>query len=138
MIEAMARHRLERPREQALALDPDLHDEAVPHPRTRGECQDGPRPCPLVGCSMNLYLSVRSDGSILYTHPGREPWEMPEEASCTLDVIDQNPDGLTLEEIGAIFNLTRERVRQIEMKWKRAIQRSPALRVWLGESERPR
>jgi DNA-directed RNA polymerase sigma subunit (sigma70/sigma32) len=42
--------------------------------------------------------------------PGLEPWELPE--TCALDAADRG--GMTLEEVGAILNLTRERIRQIQ------------------------
>jgi len=38
---------------------------------------------------------------------------MPADASCALDVADRG--GATLEEVGALINVTRERVRQIEV-----------------------
>ena len=34
--------------------------------------------------------------------------------TCALDVADRG--GTTLEEVGAIMNLTRERIRQVEVK----------------------
>ena len=34
--------------------------------------------------------------------------------TCALDVADRQ--GITLEEVGVIMNLTRERVRQLEMR----------------------
>ena len=43
--------------------------------------------------------------------PGIEPWEMAE--TCALDVAEKG--GITLEDVGEILNLTRERVRQVEM-----------------------
>lgn len=79
-------------------------------PRTRGECQDGARPCPWVGCRFNLYLDVQETGSIKLNFPHLEPWEMRE--SCALDVADR--DGTTLDLVGAMMNVSRERVRQIE------------------------
>jgi hypothetical protein len=39
-------------------------------------------------------------------------WEL--EHTCALDVADKG--GITLEEVGAIMNLTRERVRQVETR----------------------
>lgn len=39
------------------------------------------------------------------------PWEQHEEAR---KVVKANPDGMTLEQIGSVLGLTRERVRQIE------------------------
>jgi DNA-directed RNA polymerase sigma subunit (sigma70/sigma32) len=43
------------------------------------------------------------------TCPDVEVWEMTE--TCTLDVAER--DGATLEEVGELMNITRERVRQI-------------------------
>ena len=31
---------------------------AIPRPRTRSECREGPRPCPWVGCPMHLLIEV--------------------------------------------------------------------------------
>lgn len=50
--------------------------------------------------------------------PGRQfdpwndlEWEEHDEAR---DVVNEHPDGMTLEEVGAVLGVTRERVRQIE------------------------
>ena len=80
-------------------------------PLTRGDCSQVPRPCPYVGCKYHLYLDVQDSGNLRLGFDG-EPWEMAE--SCALDVADNNPDGITLEETGKILGLTRERVRQLE------------------------
>lgn len=81
-------------------------------PRTRGECVDGPRPCPYVSCQHHLYLDVTEAGSIKKNFPDLEPEEMRE--TCALDVADRG--GATLEDVGKLLNLTRERTRQIEVK----------------------
>jgi hypothetical protein len=82
-------------------------------PRTRVECVDGPRPCPYVSCQHHLYLDVSSrTGAIKLNFPDLEVWEMNE--TCALDVADRG--GTTLEDVGAIMNLTRERIRQVEVK----------------------
>ena len=82
-------------------------------PQTRAECMDGERPCPYVSCKHHLYLDVNPNtGSIKLNFPDLEVWEMSE--SCALDIADRG--GLTLEEVGDIVNLTRERVRQVEMR----------------------
>jgi DNA-directed RNA polymerase specialized sigma24 family protein len=85
----------------------------VERPRTRGDCQDMPRPCPFVSCSHHLYLDVNPDsGAIKLNFPHLEVDQMA--ASCSLDVADRG--GITLEEVGAILNLTRERIRQVEVR----------------------
>ena len=85
----------------------------VPRPVTRAECKDMPRPCPWVSCKHHLYLDVNPEtGSIKLNFPDLEVWEMKE--TCALDVADRN--GITLEEVGEIMNLTRERIRQVEVR----------------------
>lgn len=83
-------------------------------PVTRADCANVPRPCPWVGCRHTLYLDVSEAGSIHFPHADREPWEMPPSESCSLDVAERG--GLTLEEVGDVLNVTRERVRQLEFK----------------------
>ena len=82
-----------------------------PRPRTRAECRNMERPCPFVGCKHHLYLDVSPRGGIKFNFPDLEVWELEE--TCALDVADR-PGGVTLEEVGAIMNLTRERIRQLE------------------------
>ena len=79
----------------------------------REECAGGPRPCPLVSCPYNLYLSVSSWGHIQLSHPDREPEDVPPKESCSLDLADEGPQ--TLDHIGHVMGLTRERIRQIEL-----------------------
>jgi hypothetical protein len=82
-------------------------------PRTRGECKESERPCPYVSCKHHLYLDVNPEtGSIKLNFPDLEVWEMAE--TCSLDVADRG--GITLEEVGEILNLTRERIRQVEVR----------------------
>ena len=88
--------------------------EIIPYqrPSTRSECVQGPRPCLYVACKYHLYLDVNPEtGSVKINFPGIEPWEMAE--TCALDVAEKG--GITLEDVGEILNLTRERVRQVEM-----------------------
>lgn len=125
------------------AEQPDAAEEKLQlldgeRPRTRGDCMtaeqlveewyknhpdaiaappfaDGPnsaRPCPWAGCKYHLYSTVEETGSLRVTFPELEPDELQE--TCALDVADRR--GLTLEEVGELVNLTRERVRQIEVR----------------------
>jgi hypothetical protein len=91
-------------------------------PRVRSECAEGPRPCPFVSCKYHLYIDVSArTGAIKLNFPDLEVWELGE--SCALDVADRG--GTTLEDVGAIMNLTRERIRQVEVK---ALAKLEALR----------
>ena len=80
-------------------------------PKMRGECAEMERPCPFVACKYHLYIDVHPvRGSIKINFPDVEVWEMTD--TCALDIADRG--GITLEEVGQIMNLTRERVRQLE------------------------
>jgi len=95
---------------EALTL---VYPEGVARPRQRGECMSMERPCPFVSCEHHLYLDVNpNSGAIKLNFPHLEVWEMAE--TCALDVADRG--GITLEEVGAILNLTRERIRQVEVR----------------------
>jgi Sigma-70, region 4 len=96
------------PEEQELLTEIESH-----RPRTRSACANGPRPCMFVSCKHHLYLDVNPEtGSVKVNFPDKEVWELEE--TCALDVADRG--GITLEEVGAIMNLTRERIRQVESR----------------------
>ena len=115
------RPRRSRPRAKTIAprrlTGTELWHAARPAPEadrplTREACRAEARPCPWVSCKHHLYLDVNPrTGSIKLNFPDLEPWELKH--TCALDVAEQG--GHTLEEIGDITNLTRERVRQLEM-----------------------
>ncbi len=124
------RRRRTRPRSRTIALKkitreelrisaamyPPVEDQ--PRPITRGECRAGgvineARPCPWVACKFHLYLDVDpSSGSIKINFPDLEPEDMKD--TCSLDIAERG--GITLEEVGEIMNLTRERIRQVEVR----------------------
>lgn len=96
-------------------------------PKTRGECIGGIRPCPHTACRYHL-----SDFRLSAEHkPGRKPTHARTEPeiteTCALDVSDRGVT--TLEEIGQMVNVTRERVRQIEAIALKKIRR----RKWMLE-----
>ena len=106
-------------RQQAAAggADPELQalmaELDATRPKLRADCAEGERPCPYVSCKYNLYVDVNPrTGSVKMNLPDKELWELAE--TCALDVADRA--GITLEEVGVIMNLTRERVRQLEMR----------------------
>ncbi len=98
---------------EELAVAEELQSVHIDRPGHRSECANGVRPCPYVACKHHLYLDVNPDtGSIKLNFPDLEVWEMQD--TCALDVADRG--GITLEEVGDILNLTRERIRQVEVK----------------------
>ena len=102
----------------------EFEELAPQRPQTRAECRRGPRPCPWVGCRWHFYLDVSArTGAIVLNFPDVDPLDMP--CSCALDVIESGT--ATLENIGSLMNLTRERVRQIELialaKMKQALKK---------------
>ena len=105
-------------RQRALGIvDPEIQqiiaEVEATRPRSRAECAGAARPCMFVSCKHHLYLDVNPEtGSIKLNFPDKEIWEMEE--TCALDVADRG--GITLEEVGTIMNLTRERIRQVETR----------------------
>lgn len=98
-----------------LALGAALYpeDPTALRPVVRAECEGGHRPCPFVSCRYNLFLDVTpKTGAIKFNFPDLEPGDL--ETSCALDIADAG--GATLEDVGAMMNVTRERVRQLEVK----------------------
>lgn len=95
-----------------LDIDEQAREEAEEkRPEKREDCRLGERPCPYVSCKYHLYLDVNPrTGSIKLNFPDLEVWELPE--TCALDVAERG--GMTLEEVGELVNLTRERIRQVE------------------------
>ena len=118
------RRRRTRPRSKTIAMKRLTREELrqgalmyppvdIPRPTTREECRGEMRPCPWVACKHHLYLDINPEtGSIKINFPDREPWEL--EHTCSLDVAERG--GITLEEVGEIMNLTRERIRQVEVR----------------------
>lgn len=118
------RRRRTRPRSKTIAMKRLTREELrlgalmyppvdIPRPRTREECRGEARPCPWVACKHHLYLDINPEtGSIKINFPDLEPWELHH--TCALDVAERG--GITLEEVGEIMNLTRERIRQVEVR----------------------
>jgi hypothetical protein len=118
------RRRRTRPRSKTIAMKRLTREELrvgalmyppvdIPRPTKRAECQEEMRPCPWVACKHHLYLDINPEtGSIKINFPELEPWEMKH--TCALDVAEKG--GITLEEVGEIMNLTRERIRQVEVR----------------------
>jgi hypothetical protein len=105
-------------KQRALGLvDPEMEaivqEIEATRPRSRADCANAPRPCMFISCKHHLYLDVNpTTGSIKLNFPDKEVWELAD--TCALDVADRG--GITLEEVGTIMNLTRERIRQVETR----------------------
>ncbi len=118
------RRRRTRPRSKTIAMKRLTREELrqgalmyppvdIPRPTSREECRGEQRPCPWVACKHHLYLDINPEtGSIKINFPDLEPWELKH--TCALDVAERG--GITLEEVGEIMNLTRERIRQVEVR----------------------
>jgi hypothetical protein len=118
------RRRRTRPRSKTIAMKRLTREELrigalmyppvdIPRPTSRAECREEARPCPWVACKHHLYLDINPEtGSIKINFPDLEPWELSH--TCALDVAERG--GITLEEVGEIMNLTRERIRQVEVR----------------------
>jgi len=137
-----------RPRTISLRL-PIAPEDGASYPRgaarpvTRADCVDGPRPCPWVSCKMHLFLDVTKAGSLKLNFPAADLDGLitnleAMEQSCALDVAggkDGDGDGVTLEDVGGLMNVTRERIRQMEEKFKRKLREDPAVAAALGETD---
>ncbi len=100
-------------------------------PLTRGDCEQVERPCPFISCKWHLFLDVdRKNGSIklnypdLFDHNGAPELEYLNE-TCALDIADRG--GITLEVLGEILNVTRERARQLEVSATARLERHPLM-----------
>jgi Sigma-70, region 4 len=110
---AVGSKRLSRKRRLELFGDDD--GDGLPRlPATRGDCVDGPRPCPYVSCRHHLYLEVKpTTGAVVFVRPDVDVDELERlPDTCSLDVADRG--GVTLEELGRQLNVTRERARQLQ------------------------
>src|SRR6266567_1250109 len=114
---------LKRQAEAEYEADPALRLEAQEvesaRTRSRADCEQGFRPCPFVSCSHHLAVEVTKRGALVWNFPGRELEDLT--ASCALDVAEQG--GATLEEVGRVLNLSRERVRQVEFRALKELRR---------------
>lgn len=104
-------------------------------PRTRAECEGGPRPCPFVSCKYNLFLeTARRTGTLRINRPGTDPLEMPAEESCALDVADGGAQSQA-EVARLLGGVSIEWVRQTEVagRAEMRVRGGPALRALLAE-----
>lgn len=94
----------------------------------RADCRGGPRPCPLVSCASNNYVSRTPGGAAKLTFPHLEPWEVPKNLSCSLDIADR---GATVKTVAKALNLTEERIRQLQVGAFKKLRTTRVGREWL-------
>jgi hypothetical protein len=90
-------------------------------PRTRADCEGGPRPCPLISCRHNLSADVTFAGGV------RVHWlpeDEPDRPTCALDLAERQ--GMGERDVGEALGCSRERVRQIEHRALKKIARPMA------------
>lgn len=84
-----------------------------PPPQTRGDCLPGgsnaARPCVWITCKWWLYSQD----------------EQTRGPVCVLDVADEG--GMTLESVGVLMGITRERIRQIEEGFLKKLRKMDSL-----------
>lgn len=103
--------------------------EAIPYPEDSPRpsemklsdcCYPGaPRPCPLVSCRKNNYLTVTPSGSILLTWPDRQPEDVPPKDSCSEDVANRGQTErhpLILEELAVVMGQKSRQAMDLELK----------------------
>ncbi len=86
-------------------------------PKTRGDCEDAPRPCPWLSCRHHLALVVNttrfSEQPVRSPFPGVMDGDLSAmKQTCSLDVADLGEH--TGEEIAKLMGVTRQRVEAIE------------------------
>lgn len=114
------------------ACPAELRELEFARPKTRGDCVDGPRPCPFASCRHHLLFDMVRDGRgatrLKLAHGHDDPTLLEE--SCSLDVADSG--GMVLAEVGEILGIVRERARQIEAKATAKIREAGGLADYRG------
>ena len=96
--------------------------EGTPHTGSREERTAGVRQCQVMQCRHYL-ARVDSDDVPGRRHDGiAPPWTVSDRGdasspSCSLDVVDANPAGLSSGEVARVMGISRRRVEQIVRAW---------------------
>lgn len=113
---------------------------APARPRTRGDCANGPRPCPWVGCRHHVISLRRRTGGVI-TVDGSQLQLAPHATEDELDAfadsivqrlgdlpmtcsLDSAHHELTYQQLGKVFGVTPQRVRQLLARAMERLQRT--------------
>jgi hypothetical protein len=77
-----------------------------------GRCTRGVEPCPRIDCRYHIHGDAR---------PSQVDAAPVPATTCSIKIADRG--GMTLEAVGEILGMTRERVRQIEVSARAKLQR---------------
>ena len=120
----------------APAEDPEVQAGEVPGAPAAKAAGNHCRPCPWISCKYHLAIDVTKNGSLKVNWPAdsldgivNNLAAMKE--TCALDVAERGE--MTLEDIGALLNVTRERIRQMEERLLGKMRRSQSAGRVLGE-----
>jgi len=79
-------------------------------PKTRLDCPD--HPCPWVSCQYHLLFAITTNYQELTNEEYLSRlFDMP--ATCMLNLIDDNPDGMTLDQIAYVLGGTLQNIDQV-------------------------
>ena len=77
-----------------------------------------------------MFLKINECGAIVLLFGTDDPTKIPSDYSCALDLIEEKSK-MTLEEIGTIWDISRERIRQIEASALRKLRQERIKREWI-------
>ncbi len=107
---------------EPITLPPDFEFKAGT-PATRGDCVDGPRPCPYLSCRHHLWLKLSQDqaGNWQKGRHGETTLNPSTMETCALDVAER---GASSAEVGRLLGMDETRVRQIAAKAFKKLKRA--------------
>jgi hypothetical protein len=133
MTSPSGEHRLELPEDAPSGVLETARAEVIPlltRPKTRGECVDGPRPCPWASCRHHLvYAGARAHRSFPF---GDDLDAMAE--TCALDAADRGAH--TCDAVAALTGQSMQRVQQLEHEALSKL-RLPILEEYRGHESEP-
>ncbi len=85
--------------------------ELIDRPKTIEECRGTARPCQFVTCKFHMLTAFAGNKKSKLTLE----YLLEMQHTCILDIVEDNPKGLVMEEVGKIFGFSKQRVLQIQI-----------------------